>query len=157
MEQLFYEAVLIAILILINGYLAGTEIAVVTARKSHIKQLAESGKKNAKIFLKLKEEPDRFLATIQIGITGVGVLASAVGGAAAVKAIKPALQAVPIKAFSLAAEPISIGIVGVVITYFSVIFGELVPKSIALVHPETVGLWTARSIDSFSKINATFV
>ena len=157
MVTLLYEAFLIALLILLNGYLAGTEIAVVTARKSQIKQLAESGKKSAKIFLKLKEEPDRFLATIQIGITGVGVLASAVGGAAAVKIIKPALQAVPIKIISLAAEPISIGIVVVVITYFSVIFGELVPKSIALRHPEIVGLWTARAIDSFSKINSLFV
>ena len=103
------------------------------------------GREMQRSFLKLKEEPDRFLATIQIGITGVGVLASAVGGAAAVKVIKPVLQAVPVKAISLAAEPIAIGIVVVVITYFSVIFGELVPKSIALMHPETIGLWTART------------
>jgi magnesium and cobalt exporter, CNNM family len=157
MEGLLVEALFIAVLILLNGYLAGTEIAVVTARKSNIKQLAESGNRSAKAFLKLKEEPDRFLATIQIGITGVGVLASAVGGAAAIKAIKPALQAIPVKAFSLAAEPISIGIVVVVITYFSVIFGELVPKSIALMHPETIGLWTARSIDAFARINSIFV
>jgi putative hemolysin len=157
MENLFYEALLIALLILLNGYLAGSEIAVVTARKSHIKQMVESGKKNAKIFLRLKEEPDRFLATIQIGITTVGVLASAVGGAAAIKAIKPALQAVPIKTISFAAEPISIGIVVVIITYFSVIFGELVPKSIALMHPETIGLRTARTIDAFSRMTAFFV
>ncbi len=157
MENLFYDAFLIAILILLNGYLAGTEIAVVTARKTTIKQLAEEGRRNAKIFLKLKEEPDRFLATIQIGITGVAVLASAVGGAAAVKVIKPALQAVPVKTISLAAEPISIAMVAVVITYFTVIFGELVPKSIALMHPENFGLWTARSIDAFAKINSVFV
>jgi putative hemolysin len=157
MQELFSEAFLIAILILLNGYLSGTEIAVVTARKSHIKQMAESGKRNAKIFLKLKEEPDRFLATIQIGITSVSVLASAVGGAAAVKVIKPALQTVPFKAISIAAEPIAIGIVVVTITYFSVIFGELVPKSIALMHPDTIGLWTARTIDTFSKITAIFV
>ena len=157
MEKLYYEAFLIAILILLNGYLAGTEIAVVTARKSHIKHLAESGKKNAKAFLRLKEEPDRFLATIQIGITTVSVLASAVGGAAAVRAIQPALQAIPVKIISLGAEPISIGIVVIVITYFTVIFGELVPKSIALMHPETIGLWTARTIDALSKIAVVFV
>ena len=157
MQELFYEVLLIVILILLNGYLAGTEIAVVTARKSHIKQMAESGKRNAKIFLKLKEEPDRFLATIQIGITVVGVLASAVGGAMAIKVIKPALQGVPIKAISIVAEPIAIGIVVAIITYFSLIFGELVPKSIALTHPEAIGLWTARSIDTFSKIAAIFV
>ena len=157
MENLFYGAFLIAILILLNGYLAGSEIAVVTARKSHIKQMAESGKKNAKAFLRLKEEPDRFLATIQIGVTSVSVLASAVGGAAAVKVIKPALQAVPIKIISIGAEPIAIGIVVVAITYFTVIFGELVPKSIALMHPETIGLWTARTVDAFSRIAAIFV
>ena len=157
MQELFGEVFLIAILILLNGYLAGTEIAVVTARKSKIKQLAESGKRNAKIFLKLKEEPDRFLATIQIGITLMGVLASAVGGVAAIKVIKPALQMVPFKAISLTAEPVAIGIVVVIITYFSVIFGELVPKSIALMHPETIGLWTARTIDTFSKVTTLFV
>ena len=157
MQGLFFEVFLIAILILLNGYLAGTEIAVVTARKSNIKQMAESGKRNAKIFLRLKEDPDRFLATIQIGITTVGVLASAIGGAASVKVLEPLLKEVPIKAISLAAGPIAIGIVVVIITYFSVIFGELIPKSIALMHPETIGLWTARTIDTFSKIASIFV
>ena len=157
MENLFSEIVFIALLIFINGYLSGSEIAVVTARKTLLKEMAERGNKHAKIFLKLKEEPDRFLATIQIGITGVGVLASAVGGAAAVKVIKPLLQGVPFKMISLAAEPIAIGMVVVIITYFSVVFGELVPKSIALMHPETIGLWTARTIDTFSKVNSIFV
>ncbi len=95
MEGLLVEIFLIAVLILINGYLAGTEIAVVTARKSHIKQMAESGNKSARIFLKLKEEPDRFLATIQIGITVIGVLASAIGGATAIEVIKPAFKKSP--------------------------------------------------------------
>ncbi|MBM4349250.1 MAG: HlyC/CorC family transporter [Deltaproteobacteria bacterium] len=157
MQELLGEVILIAILILFNGYLAGTEIAVVTARKSRVQQMAVIGKRNANILLRLKENPDRFLATIQIGITGIGVFASAVGGVAAAEVIKPALQMVPIKAISIAAEPISIGIVVVLITYFSVIFGELVPKSIALSHPETVGLWTARTIDAFSKVSYIFV
>jgi putative hemolysin len=157
MEGLLGEIFIIAILILLSGYLAGTEIAVVTARKTHIKQMAESGKRNAKIFLKLKEEPDRFLATIQIGITLMGVLASAIGGAASIKVIEPLFKEIPIKAISLAAEPIAIGVVVVIITYFFLIFGELVPKSIALMHPEPIGLWTARSIDIFSKVVSIFV
>jgi putative hemolysin len=157
MESLFLEVFLIAILILLNGYLAGAEIAVVTARKSHIKHMVESGRRNAKLFLKLKEEPDRFLATIQIGITSMGVLASAIGGAASVRVIEPLLKEVPIKAISLAAGPIAIGIVVVIITYFSLIFGELIPKSIALMYPETIGLWTARSIDTFSRMAALFI
>jgi putative hemolysin len=157
MDELFGKIILIFVLILLNGYLSGTEIAVVTARKSHIKQMAESGKRNAKIFLKLKEEPDRFLATIQIGITGVGVLASAIGGATAIEVIKPALQEVPIKAIAAASDPLAIGIAVILITYFTMIFGELVPKSIALAYPEKIGLRTARSIDMFSKISAIFV
>jgi putative hemolysin len=157
MEGLFFEAILIALLILLNGYLAGTEIAVVTARRSTIQQLADNGRRNAKIFLKLKEEPDRFLATVQIGVTAVNVLASAVGGAAAIKVIKPALEAVPFKPISVVAEPVAIGMAVVLITFFMVIFGELVPKSIALMHPETIGLWTARTIDAFSRVNSVFV
>ncbi len=157
MEGLFFEAILIALLILLNGYLAGTEIAVVTARKSTIQHLAENGRRNAKIFLKLKEEPDRFLATVQIGVTAVNVLASAVGGAAAIKVIKPILEAVPFKPISVVAEPVAIGTAVVLITFFMVIFGELVPKSIALMYPETVGLWTARTIDAFSRVNSVFV
>src|SRR4030067_2752881 len=100
MQELLWEIFLIALLILLNGYLAGPETAVVTARKSHIKQMAESGKRNAKIFLKLKEEPDRFLATIQIGITSVRVLASAIGGAASIKVIEPLFKESPVKAIS---------------------------------------------------------
>lgn len=157
MQELLGEGLLIATLILLNGYLAGTEIAVVTARKSRVQEMAASGKRNASILLKLKDNPDRFLATIQIGITGVSVLASAVGGVAAAEVIKPALQMVPIKTISIAAEPLAIGMVVILITYFSVIFGELVPKSIALLHPETVGLLTARTIDAFSKVTSVFV
>ncbi len=157
MDGIFLEIFLIAILILLNGYLAGTEIAVVTARKSYIKEMAESGERNAKILLRLKEEPDRFLATIQIGITTVGVLASVIGGATSVKVLEPLFKEIPIKVISLAAGPISIGIVVLLLTYFSLIFGELIPKSIALMHPEKIGLWTARSIDNFSKIAAIFV
>ena len=157
MGAFFTEIFLIAILILLNGYLAGTEIAVVTSRKSQIRQMAESGKKNAKILLKLKEEPDRFLATIQIGITTMGVLASAVGGAISVRMIEPLLKETPIRMVASAAEPIAIAIVVLIITYFSVIFGELVPKSIALMHPETFALWTARSIDALSRMTVIFV
>ena len=122
MEDLFFEVILIGCLILLNGYLAGVEIAMVAARKSTIKQMAEEGRTDARIFLKLKEEPDRFLATIQIGITSVGAMASAVGGAAAVKVVKPILQSVPFQWISVAAEPVAIVLVVVVITYFSVVF-----------------------------------
>ena len=157
MDDLFTKIVLIGILILMNGYLAGTEIAVVTARKSQVKQMADAGNKSARIFLRLKEEPDRFLATIQIGITVIGALASAIGGATAIEVIKPALQKIPIPGISAASDSLAIGLVVAVITYFSLIFGELIPKSIALAHPLNVGLWTARSVDMLSRASAFLV
>ncbi|MDH5202281.1 MAG: hemolysin family protein [Nitrospirota bacterium] len=154
---MWLEILLISIFILINGFFAASEIAVVTSRRSRIKQLMEEGNKNAIILNKLRETPDRFLATIQIGITFAGAIASAVGGAAAVKVIKPLLKDVPIPIISASSEAISIGIVVVIITYFSLIFGELIPKSIALSNPENLGMITAPTIDKFSKIATVLV
>ncbi len=148
----------IALLIILNGLFAAAEIAVVATRKSRLKQLAEEGIERAKILLSFKENPDRFLATIQIAITFVGVLASAIGGATiAIGVIKPAIETVPIGFISASSEAISIGIVTVIITYFSLIFGELVPKSIALTYPERVGLKLSSFIVMISKIFAFFV
>jgi putative hemolysin len=154
---MWLEIFLILIFILINGFFAASEIAVVTIRRTRIKQLKEEGKKNADILLKLRESPDRFLATIQIGVTFAGVLASAIGGAAAVEVIKPILKTIPVALISASSEAIAIGIVVACIAYFSLVFGELIPKSIALSNPETIGLFTAPSIDRFSKIAGIFV
>lgn len=157
MSEIFFEIFLIAFLIIFNGLLAGTEIAVISARKTRVKQLAEGGKRNADILLKLKEDPERFLATIQVGITLIGALASAIGGVASVEVLGPLLKQLPIKWVALSAEPIAIGIVVVIITYFTLIFGELVPKSIALRYPESIALGTARAVDSFSRIGHVFI
>ncbi len=154
---MWIDIVLIMIFILLNGLFAAAEIAVVTARKTRLKQLAEEGDKAAEILLKFKESPDRFLATIQIAITLVSVLASAIGGAAAVQAIKPAIAEIPYRPIAASGEAISIGIVAVIITYFSLVFGELIPKSIALAHPERVGLRVAKLVEGFSKIATIFV
>lgn len=154
---MWLEILLISIFILINGFFAASEIAVVTSRRSRIKQLMEEGSKNAIVLNKLRETPDRFLATIQIGVTLAGAIASAVGGAAAVKVIKPLLKDVPIPIISASSEVISIGIVVVIIAYFSLIFGELIPKSLALSNPEKLGVITAPIIDKFSKFATVFV
>ena len=139
------------------GILSGTEIAVVTARKSHIKELAESRKQTRKDL----SEAQRRTRSVpghhsdrdhRRGRPGLGR-----GWGRGRKGDRTFPPALPITVISLGAEPIAIGIVVVIITYFSVIFGELVPKSIALMHPETIGLWSARTIDAFSKINAIFV
>jgi putative hemolysin len=154
---MWFDILLIIIFIFLNGLFAGAEIAVVTARKSRIKQLIEEGNKTAAILNKFKEEPDRFLATIQIAITLVGVLAAAIGGAAAIEIIKPAIKEIPFKPIAASSEAIAIGIVTIVITYFSLVFGELIPKSIALANPEGVGLKTAKFVEGFSKMAIIFV
>ena len=154
---MWHDIFLIILFTLLSGIFAAAEIAVVTARKSRIKQLSEEGNKTADILLRFKEDPDRFLATIQIAITLGGVLASAIGGVVAVEIIKPMLSEAPYKPIAASSEFLAIGIVTVAITYFAMVFGELIPKSIALSHPETVGLRVAKLVEGFSKIATVFV
>ena len=151
------ETLLIIIFIFLNAVFAAAEIAVVTLRRTRIKQLVDAGNKRAIVLDKLREHPNRFLATIQIGITLVAVLASAIGGATLVKVIKPILMNIPIPFISASSEAISIIIVAAIITYFFIVFGELIPKSIALSNPEAVGLIIAPVIEKFSKIAMPFV
>jgi putative hemolysin len=151
------ETLLIIIFIFLNAVFAAAEIAVVTLRRTRIKQLVDAGNKRAIVLDKLREHPNRFLATIQIGITLVAVLASAIGGATLVKVIKPILMNIPIPFISASSEAISIIIVAAIITYFFIVFGELIPKSIALSNPEAVGLMIAPVIEKFSKIAMPFV
>jgi putative hemolysin len=149
--------VLIIIFIFINGFFAASEIAVVTLRKSRIKKLMDDGKKNAAILHKLRETPEKFFAIIQIGVTLAVTLASAIGGVIAVETLKPILEGISIPFLSASSEAVAIAIVASVITYFSIIFGELIPKTVALSHPETVGLLSAPVIDKFSKLANLFV
>ncbi len=151
------ELLFIFIFLVLNGFFAASEIAVVTSRKSFIKKLAENNNPNAKKLLRLQSEPDRFLATVQIGVTVAGALASAIGGAASVTTIEPLIATIPVPVISHAAGAIAIGIVVIAISYLSLILGELVPKSIALRNPEKVGLFVARPITFISKLSSFFV
>ena len=151
------EIILILIFIIINGFFAASEIAIVSMRRSRIKQLIEEGRLNAEVLHRLREEPDRFLATIQIGVTIAGALASAIGGAAAAETLKPLLKSVPVPFIASASGPIAIGIVVLAIAYISLVFGELVPKSVALSNPESIALFTSPLIEKFSKISSLFV
>jgi len=151
------EIIFILIFLILNGFFSASEIAVVTSRKSYLKNLAEKGSYRAAKLLKLQSEPDRLLATVQIGVTVMGALSSAIGGAAAVTTLEPVLAGVPIPFIAKGAGAISIGIVVLVISYLSLIIGELVPKSIALRNPERVGLFVAGPITFISRISSFFV
>ena len=132
MESIAVELIVIFLLILANGFFAGSELAIISARRSTITRLADEGNSRAMIVDKLQKDPHRFLATVQIGVTVVGSLASAVGGATAIGYLKPMLDSAPYAVIREAAEPISIGIVVALVSYFSLILGELAPKTLGL-------------------------
>jgi putative hemolysin len=126
----------IFLLIAGNGLLAMSEIAIVAARKARLQQSANSGDTGARTALELASHPNRFLATVQIGITLVGILAGAFGGATLAHEIERLAVAVP--ALAPYGSIIGVGVVVVGITFFSLVLGELAPKRIALVHAERI-------------------
>mgnify|MGYP000904640267 CR=1 FL=1 len=143
MESIWLELLFVFVLILANGFFSGSELAIISARKSRIAQLVASGDEKAKIVESLQDDPHRFLATVQVGVTIVGSLASAVGGAAAVQYLKPVFLSFPVEFVRHAAEPIAIGVVVVCISYLTLIFGELVPKTVGLQYADAVALRVA--------------
>ncbi|MBM4438861.1 MAG: HlyC/CorC family transporter [Candidatus Rokubacteria bacterium] len=148
MDTIWLEITLITVGIVANGFFAGSEIALVSARISRLSQLREQHAAGAAVALRLKESPETFLATIQIAITTVGTLASAVGGATAVAALTPVFLE-----FGLGrvAQPAALALVIVAITYVSLVIGELVPKAIALRDPERVACLTAPIVGTVSR------
>jgi len=135
------EILVIAVLLLANGVFAMAEIAVVSARKGKLKHWADTGDARARAALDLASSPDRFLASVQVGISTIGVLAGAFGGATIAENIDAWLQGVP--ALAPYGEAIGLAVVVVVITYFSLVIGELVPKRLALNHPERIASFVA--------------
>ncbi len=156
-SRLWLEALLIGILILVNGFFAGAEIALISARKSRIQQLTAAGDPRARRVAFLQEDPDRFLATVQIGVTFVGTLASAVGGAAALRALAPLLRSIPVPLLASIAEPLALALTVVAIAYTTLILGELFPKSLALRHAVPLALWAAGPIDWLARATAPLV
>jgi len=134
MSSIIIEILVIFILIILNGLLALSELALVSARKTRLEQLAKEGNSKAKIALELVNTPEGFLSAIQIGITFIGVLAGAFGGATVAELLAQHFQTFPL--LSVYSETISVAIVVVCITYLSVVIGELIPKRLALNNPE---------------------
>lgn len=134
-------AVILGLLVL-NGIFAMSELAIVSARKARLKQASDEGSPGAQVALELTEEPTRFLSTVQIGITLVGVLAGAFGGATLARAIADVLEGIaPLESY---ARAIGLGVVVLMITYLSLVIGELVPKRLAMQNPEGVASLVAR-------------
>jgi putative hemolysin len=153
--NVFFEILIIFVLLLGNGVFAMAEIAVVSSRKARLKKLADEGSSKAVAALALAQQPERFLSTVQIGITLVGVLAGAFGGATLSGKLETVVLQVPLLAPY--ATAISIFLVVGAITYFSLIIGELVPKRVALSNPEGRAMLIAKPMTGLSRFAAPVV
>jgi len=152
---LFLEILIVAVLTLVNGLLAMSELAVVSSRPARLKVLAAEGKRGAKVALKLQEDPGKFLSSVQIGITLVGVLSGAFSGATLGERLGDTLIGAGINPG--VAAPLGVGIVVIIITYLSLIVGELVPKQIALRDSEGVATRVAPLMAFIASIAAPLV
>jgi putative hemolysin len=150
------EFLLVVVLIVLNGLLSMSELAIVSARPSRLQRRAEEGSAGAKVALELADEPDRFLSTVQIGITLIGVGTGALGGAALSGPVADLLANIPGIGESTAGS-IAVVVVVVIITYLSLVIGELVPKRLALQQAERIAETMARPMRTLSKVTAPIV
>ena len=153
--MVYIELLIAVALILINGVLAMSELAVVSARRGRLKAMADGGSRGATAALRLADDPGRFLSTVQIGITLVGILAGAFSGATLGARLTTVLvdSGMPLRF----AEPLAYGGVVALITYLSLIVGELVPKQIALRNAEAVAASVAPGMTMLARISAPLV
>jgi len=148
------EILVIFFLILLNGVFALSEIAIVSARKIRLEQLARDDRRAA-VALKLANDPNQILSTVQIGITLVGIFAGAYGGANLSVSVAQLLAQVPVLApYS---QALGLGLVVLIITYLSLVVGELVPKRLGLSNPEKIAILVADPLNRLSKIVSPIV
>jgi putative hemolysin len=149
------DLLLVAILILVNGLFAMSELAIASSRKTRLQQWAEEGDPKARTALELAEHPNRFLATVQIGITLIGIVTGFFGGAALSDPVAAQLARVPwIAPYSrLVAVLLVVGLV----TYLSLLVGELVPKRLALQNPERIAMAVAQPMNALSRVASPIV
>ena len=149
------EIALILILIILNGVFAMAEIAILSAKKSRLQKLANDDNKNAQTALELAQHPNKLLSTVQIGITLIGILAGAYGGTAVAETLAVSLNTFPL--IAPYSGPISFGLVVGIITFLSLIIGEIVPKRLALLNPEKIAVSIAQPMSTLSKLASPLV
>lgn len=149
------ELALVLLLIIVNGVFALAEIATVSARRTRLQQRAEEGDAGARVALELVSEPARFLSTVQIGITLVGILSGAFAGATLGEPLGVFLARIPL--LEPYAEAVGIGVVVVLLTFFSLVIGELLPKQLALNQPERLAAAMARPMHVLSIVASPVV
>ncbi len=155
MVEAVTEILFIIALVLINGLFAMVEIALISSRKARLQSLADEGNPGAHAALHLAETPTRFLSTVQIGITLIGILSGAVGGATISRHLAGLLEQIPwLAPYS---QPIALVLVVVVISYLSLVFGELLPKRLALTDPERIAANSSRLMEFLARLAAPVV
>lgn len=157
MPGLTLEITFIVLLLALNAFLAASEISLVSARKPRLRALAEEGNTAAQRVLMLTENPSGFLATVQVGITLAGFFASAVGAVSLVTLLASSLVQVPVGMVRENAEAVALLIVTGVLSFVTIVFGELVPKTLAIGRAESLALLVARPIQLLATINAPLV
>lgn len=155
MSRILIEITVILALVIVNGLFAMSELAVVSARKARLQDRANRGSRGARAALTLAAAPDRFLSTVQIGITLVGVLAGAFGGQTIARLIGAELR--QIEALAPYSDAIGLALVVLAITYLSLVIGELVPKRIALQNPEGIAAAVAGPMMHLSRLAGPLV
>lgn len=143
---------ILAFLLVLNGVFAMSELAMMTSRQSRLAQSARAGNRGTAMAVSLAREPTRFLSTVQVGITLIGILAGAFGENALSGKLEPLVACVPV--LEPYADTVALAIVVLLITYFSLVVGELVPKRIALAHPELIASTISRPLNLLSLIAA---
>ena len=149
------DTLIIVLLTLLNGAFAMSELALASSRKARLAAMAESGDKGAQTALKLLEDPTQFLSSVQVGITSIGMLNGIVGEAAFSADLAVRLQAWGVAEATAAVS--ATAIVVVVITFITIVFGELVPKRIGQLYPEPVARWVSRPMAFVAKAARPFV
>jgi putative hemolysin len=149
------EIAILLVLFLANGLFAMSEIALVSSRRVRLAQLADQGSRGARAALQLADHPGRFLSTIQVGITLIGIFSGAFGEATLVEDLAPVIASWPV--VGAYATEIALAVVVVGITYGSLILGELVPKRLALHAPEAIASRMARPMQLLSRVMSPFV
>lgn len=143
------ELLLLFGLIVLNGIFAMSEIAIVSSRRARLLQMADDGNSGARHALALAEAPTRFLSSVQVGITSIGILSGAIGEGSIAGRVRPQIERVP--ALAPYGETLSLAFMVIVLTYVSLIVGELVPKRLALTRPEAIASLIARPMDLLAK------
>jgi putative hemolysin len=156
-DSILLQVFLIFVLVLINAFFAASEMAVISLNKTKMNYLANDGNKKAKLLVKLLEEPSKFLATIQVGITMAGFLASASAAVSISEHVAKAISSLGISFITAASDEISLVLVTIILSYITLVLGELLPKRVAMQNAEGIAMFAVKPIIFVSKVALPFI